>query len=160
MLKMEVLLKDKEQKVLEKFGKLELTAAQVYLFLSNKMQILGYFGASKFFLNEHNSEKEHYKKLVDYCNNLNYCLNVPELETINFDISSLKEALEVAYKMESDLLSVYEKDAENLELSLKVRLLLQDFTSHQVSAVGEYGDLISRSLLATDQIVFDQEFSK
>ena len=63
----------------------------------------------------------------------------------------------MAYQMEKDLLMEYEKSAKNSELSLKVVLLLQDFTTHQVGAVGEYGDLLARLALTNNMLLFDQE---
>ena len=74
-----------------------------------------------------------------------------------FDI---KDALMLAYEMERDLLTAYETAAKRTDLSLKVVLLLQDFTSHQVEAVGEYGDLIARAALTDDMLLFDKDLAQ
>jgi hypothetical protein len=44
-----------------------------------------------------------------------------------------------------------------MELSAKVRLLFQEFTTHQVGAVGEYVDLLARLALTDNMLLFDQE---
>ena len=154
---MEKLLTELEQKELNKFGKLELTASQVYLHLSNRMKTLGYFGAEKFFLSESNSEREHYGKIEKFANDLGGELSVEAIIAVQCDCTDIKGTLEMAYQMEKDLLIEYEKSAKNPELSLKVVLLLQDFTTHQVGAVGEYGDLLARLALTNNMLLFDQE---
>lgn len=154
---MENLLTELEQKELNKFGKLELTASQAYLHLSNKMKSLSYFGAEKFFLSESNSERKHYVKLEKFANNLGGELSVEGLSPMTSDVKNIKDALEMAYQMEKDLLNEYETSAKKTDLSLKVVLLLQEFTTHQVGAVGEYGDLLARLALTNDMLLFDKE---
>jgi len=63
----------------------------------------------------------------------------------------------MAYQMEKDLMMAYETSARRSDISLKVVLLLQDFTTHQVGAVGEYGDLLARLNLTDNMLLFDQE---
>jgi ferritin len=154
---MEKLLTDIEQKELNKFGKLELTASQVYLHLSNRMKSLGYFGAEKFFLSESNSEREHYGKLEKFANDLGCELSVEALDAVECNCTDIKSALQMAYDMEKELLNSYETSARKSDLTLKVVLLLQDFTTHQVGAVGEYGDLLARLALTDNMLLFDQE---
>lgn len=157
---MESLLTDIEQKELNKFGKLELTASQAYLHLSNRMKTLSYFGAEKFFMDESNGEREHYSKIEKFCNDLGGELSVENLDAVSTDIKDIRQALQMAYQMEKDLLIEYETSAKKPELSLKVVLLLQDFTEHQVEAVGEYGDLLARLELTDNMLLFDQELGK
>jgi ferritin len=154
---METLLTEVEQKVLNKFGKLELTASQAYLLLSNRMKTLGYFGAEKMFLGESKDERKHYLKIEQFCNNLNGELSVEQINTMQCDCQDLESALTMAYEMEKDLLLEYEKSAMDSELSLKVVLLLQEFTTHQVTAVGEFSDLLTRLKLTNNMLLFDQE---
>jgi ferritin len=154
---MEKLLTEIEQKELNKFGKLELTASQVYLHLSNRMKSLGYFGAEKFFLSESNSEREHYGKLEKFANDLGCELSVEALDAVECNCTDIKSALQMAYDMEKELLNSYETSARKSDLTLKVVLLLQDFTTHQVGAVGEYGDLLARLALTDNMLLFDQE---
>jgi ferritin len=156
--KLEKLLTEKELEELNKFGTFELTASHVYLYLSNKMQVMGFFGVEKFFLDESDDERKHFKKIQDFANNLNCELRVETLQSVNIKISSIKEALEVSYKMEKDLMNEYEKSASNNELSLKVRLLLQEFLDFQVKATGEFSDLLNRLELTNNMLLFDQEF--
>jgi ferritin len=154
---MEKLLTDIEQKELNKFGKLELTASQVYLHLSNRMKTLGYFGAEKFFLSESNSEREHYGKIEKFANDLGCELSVEALDAVECNCTDIKSALQMAYDMEKELMNSYETSARKSDLTLKVVLLLQDFTTHQVGAVGEYGDLLARLALTDNMLLFDQE---
>ena len=140
---MEKLLTDIECKELNKFGKLELTASQAYLKLANRMKMLGYFGAESFFMNDLNCE-----------------ISVEPLGAPDCDCQDIKSALEMAYQMEKDLMIAYETSAKREDLSLKVVLLLQEFTTHQVGAVGEYLDLIARLALTDNMLLFDQELGK
>jgi ferritin len=157
---MESLLTTIESQELNKFGKLELTASQVYLFLTNRMKSLGYFGAEKFFANESKDERKHYAKTSDFMNKMNAELSVESLEAVKLNINDIKEALEFAYNMEKELMEEYEKSARRSDLSLKVVLLLQEFVEIQVDAVGEYGDLLNRLALTDNMLLFDIELGK
>lgn len=154
---MESLLTPTEQTELNKFGLLELTASHTYLHLANRMKTLSYFGAEKLFLEESKGERKHYLKIEEFCNQLNGELSVEALDKVTSTVSNIKEALEMALEMEKDLLSEYETSAKKAELSLKVVLLLQEFTTHQVGAVGEYNDLLARLALTNDMLLFDKE---
>ena len=151
------LLTEAEKKVINKFGKLELTASQAYLHLTNRMKTLSYFGAEKFFAQESKDERKHYAKHEEFMNNLGCELSVEALGTMTSDVASIKDALDMAFEMEKDLLLEYEKEVRNTELSVKVVLLLQEFVEIQVKAVGEYGDLLARLLLTDNMLLFDQE---
>lgn len=154
---MEKLLKPAEEKALNKFGQFELTASNTYLFLSNRMKSLSYFGAEKFFKAESDSERTHYEKLEEFANNLGGELTVETIDKVSYEVSNISEALELAYQMEKDLLDAYETAAKSSELSLKVVLLLQGFVEEQVKSVGEYGDLLARLKLTNDMLLFDKE---
>lgn len=153
---MEKLLTELEEKVLNKFGKFELTASHVYQHLTNRMKSLAYFGAEKFFLSESLDERTHYNKLEQFMNDMNCELSIEALEPVKTNVASIGDALEVAYKMEADLLAEYE-NAFTMDLSRKVLILLQDFVNIQVGAVGEYGDLINRLKLTDNMLVFDAD---
>jgi ferritin len=157
---MKKILSEIEMKEINKFGKFELTASHVYLHLAITMKTLGYFGAEKFFISESLSEREHFEKLSQFANNLGEQISIPAVSIENYEVNSIKEALEIAYEMENDLLDSYEKATELANISTKVKLLFQDFTTHQVGAVGEYGDLIARLSLTTDMLLFDNELGK
>jgi ferritin len=157
---MESLLTEVEVKELNKFGKLELTASQTYLHLTNRMKSLGYFGAEKFFANESKDERKHYAKHEDFMNKMNNELTTEALDAVTSEVLSIKDALELAYEMEKDLMLEYEKSARRTDLSLKVVLLLQGFVEIQVDAVGEYGDLLNRLALTDNMLLFDQELGK
>jgi ferritin len=157
---MESLLTTKEIETLNKFGKLELTASQAYLNLASIMQMYGAFGAEAFFRKESDSEREHFDKIRSFMNNLNVKITIPALEMQDCDCTSIKEALQEAYDIELNLLKEYEKEAENVNLSLKVVLLLQDFTTHQVGAVGEYGDLLAIANLTNDELLLDNKLKE
>jgi ferritin len=153
---MEKLLTDLEQKELNKFGKLELTASHVYQHLTNRMKSLGYFGAEAFFLKESLDERTHFAKLEQFMNDMNCELELQSLEAVRSSVAGIGDALEMAYKMEADLLEEYEKTS-NMEISRKTLILLQDMINIQVGAVGEYGDLINRLKLTDNMLVFDAD---
>jgi len=157
---MESILTTKEIEVLNKFGKLELTASNAYLELASLMQKKSAFGAEALFKKESDGEREHFDKIRSFMNKLNAKIDVPATEAQECHCSTIKEALVEAYEMELNLLKEYEKEAENVNLSLKVVLLLQDFTTHQVDAVGEYSDLLALADLTTDELLLDNKLKK
>jgi ferritin len=153
---MEKLLTEIEQKELNKFGKLELTASHVYQHLTNRMKSLGYFGAEKFFLSESLDERKHYNTIEQFMNDMNCELSVESLDPVTTSVATIGDALQLAYQMEADLLAEYEKTSA-MDISRKVLILLQDFIMIQVSAVGEYGDLINRLKLTDNMLLFDAD---
>jgi ferritin len=154
---MEKLLTDIEQKELNKFGRLELTASHTYLHLATRMKNLSYFGGEKLFWEESKGERKHYMQIAQFMNNFNCQISTDALDAVQCDCTDIKSALELAYEMERDLLLAYEAAACKMELSAKVRLLFQEFTTHQVGAVGEYIDLLARLALTDNMLLFDQE---
>lgn len=154
---MEKLLTEVEIKALNKLGTFELTASHVYQHLTNRMKSLGYFGAEAFFLKESLDERTHYTKLAAFMNDLNCELEVASLMAVTSDTASIGDALEMAYKMEADLLAEYESVCCASDISRKTVILLQDFINFQVAAVGEYGDLINRLKLTDNMLVFDAD---
>lgn len=44
----------------------DLRLGQMYLHLANTMKTIGFFGAEKFFMNESNSEREHFNGLETF----------------------------------------------------------------------------------------------
>lgn len=153
---MDKLLTPEEEKLLNKFGRLELTASHVYQHLANRMKSLAYFGAEAFFHSESADERKHYNKLAEFMNNLNCELSVDSLDSVTCDTANIGDALQMAYEMEVDLLEEYEK-ACMANISHKVKIFLQDYVNFQVSAVGEYGDLINRLKLTDNMLVFDAD---
>ena len=153
---MEKLLTEVEIKALNKLGTFELTASHVYQHLTNRMKSLGYFGAEAFFLKESLDERTHYTKLAAFMNDLNCELEVTSLMAVTSDTASIGDALEMAYKMEADLLAEYER-VSNMDITRKTVILLQDMINIQVGAVGEYGDLINRLKLTDNMLVFDAD---
>ncbi len=155
---MKQILKAEEINMINELGNAELTASQAYLHLSIMMKNLGFFGAEKYFLEESNSEREHYGKLNDFMNDMGEAIAVMGLAPQTVDVGSLMEALEFAYEMEVDLLDKYEEAYE--KSSPKMKALIYDFLKLQTSSVGEYGDLIARLELTQEPILIDQELGK
>lgn len=155
---MKKLLTPDEVEMINKLGVEELTASQTYLHLSNTMKTIGFFGAEKFFMNESNSEREHYNKLEAFMNDMNEQIEVPTLQAVNIEIDDLMEAFEHALEMEMNLLSQYEEAYK--KSSPKLQALIHHFLELQVESVGEYGDLIARLSRTTEPILIDQELGK
>jgi ferritin len=155
---MKKLLTPDEVEMINKLGVEELTASQTYLHLSNTMKTIGFFGAEKFFMNESNSEREHYNKLEVFMNDMNEQIEVRTLQAVNIEIDDLMEAFEHALEMEMNLLSQYEEAYK--KSSPKLQALIHHFLELQVESVGEYGDLIARLSRTTEPILIDQELGK
>ena len=153
------LLTETEIKELNKFGALELTASHTYMHLSNRMKTLSYFGATAFFSSESDDERNHYRKLEDFMNDMNCELEVKSLDAVTSTTKNIKEALEMAYEMEAALLEEYEKTYK-MDLSPKVIIFIQEFISIQAAAVGEYGDLLARLALTDNMLLFDQDLAE
>ena len=150
------LLTDIEQKAINTFGQFELTASHTYMHLANRMKSLAYFGMEAFFKKESDDEREHYRKLEQFMNDMNCELEVMSLDPIKSDVKDVASALEMAYDMEYTLLGLYEKVYAS-EVSSKVKVVLQEFITIQTGAVGEYGDLINRLKLTDNMLVFDAD---
>jgi ferritin len=155
---MKKLLTSQEVEMINKLGVEELTASQTYLHLSNTMKTIGFFGAEKFFMNESNSEREHYSKLEAFMNDMNEQIEVRTLQAVNIEIDDLMEAFEHALEMEMNLLGQYEAAWD--KSSAKLKPLLHHFIELQVESVGEYGDLIARLSRTNEPILIDQELGK
>jgi ferritin len=155
---MKKLLTTQEVEMINKLGVEELTASQTYLHLSNTMKTIGFFGAEKFFMNESNSEREHYNKLEAFMNDMNEQIEVRTIQAVNIEIDDLMEAFEHALEMEMNLLGQYEAAWD--KSSAKLKPLLHHFIELQVESVGEYGDLIARLSRTNEPILIDQELGK
>lgn len=153
------LLTDKEIEVINKLAQMELMASNAYLYLSNCMKSKGFLGASKFFLNESNSERGHYGIWSDFLNNLGVEIDVREIEGYEDGIDGLSDAVAYALEMEADLLKKYEEACES-NVSMKVKIQIYDFIEIQVKSVGEYLDLSARLDITNEPILIDQELDK
>lgn len=124
----------------------ELTASHTYKHLANQMQRIGYFGASKYFRKEAKTEVKHYEKHVDFINNMGGVVTLPELQSLDSSIQSLRSALSYAYNMELSLMDEYSKwytDLLQKGEAVVAQHLLQ-FLQIQQESVGEYGDWLAR----------------
>lgn len=147
----------------------ELYAANLYKHIANQVQRLGYFGAQKYFAKESAEELEHYQIIADYMNDMGDVASVPPLTPATVRIGSLRDALEAAYKTESDVLAMYSDayramdDDEGADDPVTRQFLLQ-FLEIQRKAVGAYGDLISRLDRTNDDecgiLLIDQEMGE
>jgi ferritin len=130
----------------EKAVESELYASNLYKHIANQMQRLGFFGAQKYFLGESAEELVHYQKLVDYVNDMNDVVLVPEIAMMRDVVNGIGDALVIAYETELGLMNDYRefyKKAEEAEDCVTETFLIE-FLQIQRRSVGEYGDLISR----------------
>jgi ferritin len=155
---MENLLNPKEIEMINDLGQMELEASQLYLHLANSMKSINFFGAASFFINESNTEREHYSKLEDFMNNMGEQLEVRATSAVKSPVNELMEALEKALEAEIDLLGEYEDAWE--KSSPKCKVLFNEFIQLQSDSVGEYGDLIARLSRTSEPILIDQELAK
>lgn len=155
---MKKLLTDKEVAMINALGHEELKASHTYLHLSNTMKTIGFFGAEKFFMDESNSEREHFNGLEAFMNDMNEQIEVTALDAVTIEIDDLMEAFEAAIEMEMDLLAKYEDALE--KCSPKMKPLIHRYIDIQVESVGEYGDLIARLSRTKEPILVDQELGK
>lgn len=124
----------------------EKYASNLYQYIGNQMQRLGFFGVQKYFLHESKDELTHYQKLADYINDMGDVAPVPSIEAITNPIMTIGDALNLAYTTELDLMKQYQEFYEKAEEAgdCVTATFLIEFLQIQRESVGEFGDLISR----------------
>lgn len=149
------------KKMLDEAVHAELYASNLYKHIANQLQRLGYFGASKFFLNESADELKHYQLHVEFQNDVGTVAKVPMVEAMNETIETFSDAIETGYETELELLNNYQSwYAEAADDPIVQQFLLQ-FLEIQRRSVGEYGDLLARIQLVDQDkagmLLIDQE---
>lgn len=140
----------------------EMYVSHLYHHVANHMQMLGYFGAQKFFMGESQDELTHFQKVVDFLNDIGSVAKMPSIPAMDEEVDSLMGALQMAYDQEVELLNFYSDFYKMADPTCQQILL--DFIEIQRKAAGEYGDLIARLEIIKDDpcgfIIFDQELGK
>lgn len=140
----------------------EMYVSHLYHHVANHMQMMGYFGAQKFFLGESQDELTHFQKIVDFLNDIGEVAKMPSIPAMNEEVESLMGVLTMAYEQELELMNFY-SDFYNTGEPVCQQILLE-FIEIQRKAVGEYGDLIARLEIIKDDpcglLMFDQELGK
>jgi ferritin len=139
----------------------ELYASNLYKHIANQLQRLGYFGASKFFLNESADELKHYQLHVEFQNDVGTVAKVPMIEAMNETIETFSDAIETGYETELELLNNYQGWYRDTAEDPIVQQFLLQFLEIQRTSVGEYGDLLARIQLVDQDkagmLLIDQE---
>ena len=139
----------------------ELYASNLYKHLANQLQRLGFFGAQKFFAEESGSELEHYRKHVEFLNDVGSVAGLPEIDAMNDKVTSLRDAIQIGYDTELQLYQDYKKWYSAAADDPVVQQFLLQFLDIQRESVGEYGDLLVRLDIAGDDkcalLIIDQE---
>jgi len=124
----------------------ELTAHFVYINVANIFQNLGFFGAQKYFEGESTEELKHYFIVRDYVNDRGGLLSTPETKKVLISVSTIEEGLDVALKLETELLTFYEKGyrlcSDMNDFASTERL--HEFIRIQRESIGEISDLQAR----------------
>lgn len=131
----------------------ELNASRLYQHVSNQLTYLGFFGAASHFKSESSDEISHYQKHVDYMNDRGSVAPVPASPYYGDKpaITSLKDALVIAYNAELDLGKLYETWYKNaLDEDVTTAQYLLQFLEIQRENVGEYSDWLARLDLCGD----------
>lgn len=149
------------KKMLDEAVHSELYASNLYKHIANQLQRLGYFGASKFFLNESADELKHYQLHVEFQNDVGTVAKVPMIEAMNETIETFSDAIETGYETELELLTNYQSWYLEAADDPIVQQFLLQFLEIQRTSVGEYGDLLSRIQLVDQDkagmLLIDQE---
>ncbi len=157
------LLSENVKSILDKSIESELYASNLYKYLANQMQRLGFFGTQKYFLNESADELTHYQKIVDFINDNGDVALMPKVDAISDEVTSIGVALQIAYETELSLLKDYKQYyLEVMKEDVAVAIFLQEYVMIQVKSVGEYMDLIATYNVAekTQEILqFDNEIN-
>jgi ferritin len=149
------------KKMLDEAVHSELYASNLYKHIANQLQRLGYFGASKFFLNESADELKHYQLHVEFLNDVGTVAKVPMIEAMNETIETFSDAIETGYETELELLNNYQGWYRDTAEDPIVQQFLLQFLEIQRRSVGEYGDLLARIQLVDQDkagmLLIDQE---
>lgn len=149
------------KKMLDEAVHSELYASNLYKHIANQLQRLGYFGASKFFLNESADELKHYQLHVEFLNDVGTVAKVPMIEAMNETIETFSDAIETGYETELELLTNYQSWYLEAADDPVVQQFLLQFLEIQRTSVGEYGDLLARIQLVDQDkagmLLIDQE---
>lgn len=156
------IIKQADLTIIEEACLQELTASNMYRNLSIQCLGLGYFGASKFFNNEAEDELKHFGIHVEFLNNRGKNASVPTITEQTKEITSLDQALNIAYKAEYQLGELYNKWYKQVETPTMIHL--QQFVEVQVKAIGEYSDWLARLSLVKDDscgiLLIDKEMGE
>jgi len=140
----------------------ELYASNLYKHLANQCQRLGLFGAAKYFKQESAEELEHYQAIADYLNDRGAVAEVPVIEACDEAVSTLNDALEIAYNAEVDLGGKYAGWYKAVDPMTQQFLL--GYLEIQRKSIGTYADWLQRlSLGGKDEcavIIIDAELGK
>jgi ferritin len=154
------LLDKPTEDMLNKAVHAELYASHLYRHVSNQMQRVGFFGTQKFFAGESADELKHYQLIADYMNDRGAMAKVPALEACTDVATDIVDAIELGYETELQLMRDYEKWYRECKCVTTQQFLLQ-FLETQRKSVGEYGDLLTRlGLVSNDKagmLMMDQE---
>ena len=139
----------------------ELFASNLYKHIANELQRIGYFGATKFFLNESADELKHYQIHVEFQNDVGTVAKVPLVEAMTDSIKTLSDAVELGYETEVELYNNYKDWYSQASSDPVVQQFLLQFLEIQRTSVGEYGDLLARIQLVDQDkagmLLIDQE---
>jgi len=139
----------------------ELFASNLYKHIANELQRIGYFGATKFFLNESADELKHYQIHVEFQNDVGTVAKIPLVEAMTDSIKTLSDAVELGYETELELYNNYKDWYSQASSDPVVQQFLLQFLEIQRTSVGEYGDLLARIQLVDQDkagmLLIDQE---
>ena len=139
----------------------ELFASNLYKHIANELQRIGYFGATKFFLNESADELTHYQRHVEFQNDVGTVAKIPLVEAMTESIKTLSDAVELGYETELELYNSYKDWYSQASSDPVVQQFLLQFLELQRTSVGEYGDLLARIQLVDQDkagmLLIDQE---
>ena len=142
----------------------ELYASHLYRHLSNQLQRIGYFGAQKFFAGESADELTHYQKHADYLNDSGTVAKIQTIDAITDQVSSLQDALEIAFETEVQLGKDYDRWYKVASDDPTTQQHLLQFLEIQRKSVGEFGDLLTRLARAGNNeaaiLLIDQEMGE
>jgi ferritin len=158
---MKSLLATQDKKRLDEAAQRELTAQNMYRYLSNCVQSKGFFGCQKYFLAEAKDEGKHYQEIAEFVNARGAETEVLEVPEQDFEAKTLKDAFTIAFDAEVKLGEFYEKFyKETSDVTLQQFLL--KYIERQRVAVGEYFDFLATLEICGSEagalLMFDASF--
>lgn len=140
----------------------EQTARCFYKSASVWCNINGFENFEKYFLDESQSENDHFDNLIKFMGDWNTMPAFRSVAAPETGFKSLEDILTQAYQMEYDLLKSYEKDAiDAMGVSIVGFNLFSGYVDIQNESVIEYAKLIDRldnyKQLTNGMALFDAE---
>ncbi|NIP62806.1 MAG: ferritin [Nitrosopumilaceae archaeon] len=139
---------------------MEADASNYYLSIASWCEVTGFDGATKFFYNHSDEERQHMLKIIHHMNDLGVPAVIPQIKKPSKDFKSLESVFKIALKNEQKVTASINKmvDLAQKQKDHSTFTFLQWFVNEQLQeektfeTILQKFDLIGRDRLAINEI--------